>query len=174
MEDRLNDIFSNINDWLRYAETKSAALLATNGLVIFGIFRVLHSQDNINSLLIYYSYFVVFLLVISSCFLLISFSPSLQIPWLFKPSNVDEKNDNLLFFGHAAKYTPQKYLDTLAKASDEKKYQSSNLELMIAKQIIANSTIAIRKFNIFNIAIWLTISAIITPIAMYIIKGKSH
>ena len=174
MEDRLNGIFSNINDWLRYAEPKSAALLATNGLVIFGIVRVIQSQEHMNTILFYYLNLVIVQLIISACLLLISFSPSLQIPWLFKPSNIDEKNDNLLFFAHITKYTPRKYLDSLVIASEEKSYNCSNIELMIAKQIIANSTIAMRKFSIFNIAVWLTISAFITPIVMYLIRGKSH
>ncbi|MFT6138735.1 MAG: hypothetical protein ACJAUJ_001830 [Salibacteraceae bacterium] len=174
MEDRLNTIFSNINDWLRYAETKSAALLATNGLIIFGIVRLILSQESINNFLFYYLCIVVFQLAISSCFLLISFAPSLEIPWLFKPSNIDEKNDNLLFFGHAAKYTPRKYIEVLAKASKENNYEGSRVEIMIAKQIISNSTIAMRKFSIFSVAIWLTISAVLTPVAVLLIKGRVH
>jgi hypothetical protein len=172
MEERLNTIFNNINDWLRYAETKSAALLAANGLAIFGIVRVIQNQDSINIFSVSYLSVVVFQLILSTSLILISFSPSLQIPWLFKGSNIDEKSDNLLFFSDAAKYTPRRYLEVLALASGNKDMNNSDLELMIAKQIIANSVIAMRKFTIFNLAIWLTISALITPIAAHFIKAK--
>ncbi len=174
MEDKLNSAFENVNNWLRYAETKSATLLAANGVMVFGIMRFLTTIENEPLILLVYLAIVIFMLIASMVLLLISFSPSLDIPWLFKLSSPDENTDNLLYFDHVSKYTPKKYLEALACAAEIQDHKSNQLELMLAKQIIANSVIARRKFIIFKIAIWLTISAVITPILAWVIKDKTH
>lgn len=42
MKDHLEYVFSNVNDWLKFAEAKSATLLAVNGVVLFGILRLVN------------------------------------------------------------------------------------------------------------------------------------
>ena len=174
MKEELDTIFDNVNNWLKYAETKSATLLAANGVMTFGIVRILTSWNVESLLLTIYLVFVVALLLLSMTILLVSFSPSLDIPWLFKLKDPNNKKDNLLYFEHISKYTPQVYLDSLASAVSAEGNGTNDYELMQAKQIIANSVIARRKFAIFNIAIWITISAVITPIFAWLIKDKSH
>lgn len=173
MEDRLQQVFKNINEWLRYAEAKSATLLAANGVTCFGLIRIFQNADNSHIWLMYYGLFVLVLLITSMIFLLVSFSPSLDIPWLFK-RNEPNDSDNLFYFEHAAKYSPLQYLRSLAVASNLEKYECTDVERMLAKQIIANSVIARRKYIIFNIAVWLSISAILTPLLAWWVKGRSH
>jgi|AntRauMFilla1563_2_1112583.scaffolds.fasta_scaffold20749_4 hypothetical protein len=43
MDEKLKEIFSNINDWLKFADAKSATLIAGNGALIFGMGRLISS-----------------------------------------------------------------------------------------------------------------------------------
>ncbi|MCP4218773.1 MAG: hypothetical protein GY765_29345, partial [bacterium] len=40
MEERLKSIFANVNDWLKFAEAKNAALVAFNSAIIFAVLSV--------------------------------------------------------------------------------------------------------------------------------------
>tara|TARA_R100000935_G_C2793606_1_gene147126 strand:+ start:260 stop:481 length:222 start_codon:yes stop_codon:yes gene_type:complete len=42
---KLDGIFKNVNEWLKFAEQKNAALLLLNGGMIWGITRVLSAVD---------------------------------------------------------------------------------------------------------------------------------
>ena len=44
-KDNIKDIFSNINDWLKFAEAKSATLIACNGALIFVISILISSFE---------------------------------------------------------------------------------------------------------------------------------
>jgi hypothetical protein len=160
LDDQLKNIFTNINDWLKFAETKTAALLTGNGLLIFGIIRTLKDQE-INPALTQFIYFVLLLLILSLLTCLISFIPSLKLPWLItskKPSD----SDNLLFFGHAAKYNSESYLEKLFSSTENPEKSFTTYEKYYAEQIIVNSIIALRKFRLFTFAIWLSVGAVMT------------
>ena len=170
MKEELDKILEGVNNWLKYAEAKNATLLAANGLMIFGIVRILVAWDIESISINLYLIFVVILLVISTTALLISFIPYLDIPWLFKLQKPDKEKDNLLYFEHISKYTPRVYLDSLSAAIASQNHHGERYEFMQANQIIANSVIARRKFIIFTIAIWITIGAVITPLFAWMIK----
>lgn len=155
MKEQLEKIFSNVNDWLKFAETKSASLTAANGVVLFGVLRVTKdiNYSAVSEALIYLS-FVCFGLSLLLC--LSSFIPSLSLPWAHKKSSVKE-NDNLLFFGHIENYTPSSYLNKLSKSLAVDNYCASKYEHMIASQIITNSVIASYKYSVFKKSIWLTL-----------------
>ena len=86
------------------------------------------------------------------------------MPWftgLGKPSN----DDNILFFGHIAKYPPENYLRKLYRLRNGKPPENlSGIELDYAEQIVTNSRIAQRKYDTFTIGVWLTIATVATPI----------
>jgi len=167
MDDKLKDIFSNINDWLKYAETKSATLIAGNGALIFGFSR-LSLSDSINCYFSYYLIFCSLLSLISLSICLLSIIPALNMPWDSKPTGTQD-NDNVLFFGHIAKYSPLSYLNKLANQIGEKNVVFTGYQKDLAFQIIINSTIANRKYTYFNTAIWFTLSAVISPVITIII-----
>jgi len=155
MKEQLEKIFANVNDWLKFAETKSASLTAANGVILFGVFRVFKdtSYSVIPEVLIGCGYV---LLGISLLLCLSSFVPSLSLPWTHKKSKVKE-SDNILFFGHIENYTPLSYLNKLSKSLEVSKYQASRYEIMLADQIIINSVIASYKYSIFKKSILLTL-----------------
>jgi hypothetical protein len=174
MDDKLNDIFSNINDWLKYAETKSATLIAGNGALIFGFSR-LSLSENINCYVGYYLIFCSLLSPISLSICSLSIIPALNMPWESKPTGKHD-NDNILFFGHIAKYSPLSYLTKLADKIGEKNVDFTGYQKDLAFQIITNPAIANRKYTYFNTAIWFTLPAVISPfitIFVYLFRVKN-
>lgn len=161
MDEKLKEIFSNINDWLKFAEAKSATLIACNGALIFGISRLISSFDLKG---IYLLYFILIsalcILSIAICFL--SIIPSLSMPWEKKPSGTSDE-DNLMYFSDIAKYTPLAYLNALKDKLELNDSDFTGYQRDISNQIIINSVIADKKYRAFQKAIWLTLAAVISP-----------
>jgi len=160
VENKLKTIFENVNSWLRFAEAKNGILFATNCALIGGIFQFLDIQK-INIYLLIYAWLVIGTLLSSALICSISFVPQLKMPWFF--NNSTSESDNLLFFGHLAKYKPYKLLE---KLKDTYKITSAipEFESDYAEQIITNSKITVIKYAYFKLAIWISISALGTPL----------
>jgi len=173
MDEKLQDIFSNINDWLKFAEAKSATLIACNGALIFGISRLISSFDPKGGYLLYLLLILVLcILSIAICFL--SIIPSLSMPWEKKPSGISDK-DNLLYFSDIAKYTPLAYLNALKDKLELKGSAFTGYQKDFSNQIIVNSVIADRKYRAFQKAIWLTLAAVISPVlamSVFLFRAK--
>lgn len=152
MEDKLKDIFSNINDWLKFAETKTATLLAGNGVIIFGLFRIFKDSDSIHNIFISIT---IILLSLSIFINLLSFIPSLKIPFIIYTKDKSE-NDNLLYFGDIVKYSTNEYLTKINNGTRE----FTTFEKYYSEQIIINSIISLKKFRLFLASIYLTSSAV--------------
>lgn len=173
MDEKLKDIFSNINDWLKYAEAKSATLIAGNGALIWGLVRVSKSFE-LNYFLSFILLISVLLCVASLVVCLLSVIPSLSMPWEFKPNGKTD-SDNLLYFADIAKYTPIAFLSTLEAKLGLKPSDHSGYQKDISSQIITNAVIANAKYKNFQIAVWLTLSALTTPVgalAIFILRKK--
>ncbi|MGG5872139.1 Pycsar system effector family protein [Pseudomonas peli] len=166
----LNQVFNNTNDWLKFAEAKCATLLGGNIAVIFGIAQV--SKDyQLNTFIQFFLVAAVAQLAASSIFLLISLIPSLEI-MAFQPKQ--QKTENLIYFSSIVKFTPYEFVKALNKASFNTQ-KVTDYEIMLAEQIINNAKIAARKYAIFKAAIWLTTSALATPIlAAFIFINRGH
>ncbi|MFT4804613.1 MAG: hypothetical protein ACI9YE_001818 [Psychroserpens sp.] len=167
IEEKLKDIQSIVNEWLKFAEAKSTTLIAGNGVLIFGASRSIISFE-LEGFLFYYFIFLIILCCFSSILCLLSLVPALSMPWEDKPSNIDE-NDNLQYFAHIAKYTPSTYLSKLISSLSITSPVINNYQKNQADQIITNSVIAVRKYNLFKKAIWLTLTAVTTPLFALVI-----
>lgn len=167
MDEKLKFIFDNINDWLKFAEAKAATLIALNGLAIFGILRLIKDMQLSDEIYIYI-FAVIIQLVLSALIALTSLIPSLEMPWLFKTSNPDPK-DNIFYFESIAKHTGPSFLDSLYAAVGESHKNNSSYENMLSNQIVINSVIARRKFKLFKLSIWLLFSAVATPLGAFIL-----
>ena len=163
MEQKLKDILENMNSWLKFAENKNAAIIAFNSAVLFGIVSILIQVTVIPRVIRYYLCFAVLMLGFGIISSLLSFLPQLRLPWFFTRALADEK-DNLLYFGHAARYTPDSYVKTFSKVLKRKVDQTTPLEKWYAEQIVMNSRIAMYKYRWFMVALWFTIAAFATPI----------
>ena len=162
MDDKLKEIFSNINDWLKFAEAKSAALIAGNAVLIFGMSKLILSNET-NEAFVAYLIFCSFLCLVSLSICLLSVVPALNMPWDAKPKGITG-TDNLLYFGDIAKYSPLAYLNELAEKIGSQNEEFSGYQKDLALEIITNSVIAQRKFYYFKIAIWILLSAVVSPL----------
>ena len=166
MLDTLKDIFENVNNLLKFAEAKNGVIIALNSMIIFGVFKLDILSLDTSSILNWYLYIAIFMLVTSLIIALLSFVPKLKYPYLSFEKPLE--TDNLLYFGDIAKYTPtqyKKHFEKIIKLDDKEEYQNNhNLTDDYINQIVINSKITFIKFKQFEIAIWFTLSAILTPI----------
>ncbi len=163
----LKDTLTKVNDWLKFAETKNAANIAFCSASIFAVLRITLNMQSLGCYAKWYILFIITCLVISLTISLLSFVPKLKAPWL----HIDNRNkdDNLLYYGHACKYSGSKYLEILY---DKKSHESKNYEIELAysNQIVTNSKIAYIKYEHFNSAIWFTLTALISPVGAFIVS----
>ena len=167
MEERLRNTLSTVNEWVRFAEGKNAALLVADGAAVFGIFQV-HAGRDLHWAIDLYSVVAITLLVASAAICLVSFVPELRISWSSSPKQTSPK-DNLLFYGHIANYSPREYLESLCRQSNTSVESLGQIQEYYAEQIVVNSRIARAKYRCFNSAVFLTLSAILTPVLVPII-----
>lgn len=167
MNKELLEAFKNVNDWLKFAEAKNAMLIGFNGVVIFGIQG--NATINFDTLLNIYISIAFILLVFSTVICLLSFVPRLK-----KISGFYTSKDtaNRWFFEHLKKMREQEIIDKIANYNDNS--SPTPLDRDLANQIKQNSIIASEKYSHFTVAIWLTMSAIITPILALILGIYSY
>jgi hypothetical protein len=158
IEDHLDTAFKNINEWLKFAEQKNAALILLNGGVIWGMTRFLTQKQGISSFDFYLNMTGYILIIISTFFCLISFMPVLKSNWFKIGCKSDD--DNSLFFGDIAKYNANEYLDLIVMKTGDKEYKISGFEEDYAEQIVTNAEIALKKYNIFQTSSKFTMAGI--------------
>lgn len=170
MEEDLKNIFNNVNEWLKFAELKNGTLLATLtavlGILLDRTNKILFQgeQYDLNFWISIYLVSLMFFFTIAICILLISFLAQTRV--IFKPTGEKSENDNIIFYGHIIKYKPEEYLRFI----DTTKHDFSKQELDYANQIVVNSHITYRKYKYFNIALFLTLTGVLTLIGSLLIK----
>ena len=161
IEERLKPIYSSVIDLLKFAESKNAALLVSDSALIYAIMGFLKDNKAYTTLDVLITiYASIFLLFISSIICLVSFIPKIKIDWLATIRRPRE-DDNLIFYGDIASYGSQEYLQSLCIGINIDINKVDQIEKYYAQQIIANSRIALRKFQCFNVSIILTLLAML-------------
>ncbi|WP_235040571.1 Pycsar system effector family protein [Vreelandella profundi] len=158
---KLDGVFKNVNEWLKFAEQKNASLLLLNGGMIWGVTRVLSAVDFVPKISYWLNMTGYSLVAVSTLICIISFLPILQQRW-FKPEK-PSPSDNCLYFAHSAKYDARDYLKLLAKklGYEEEKTTFTEFEVDLSKQIVTNSEIAFDKYKRFKLSAIFTISAVV-------------
>ena len=145
----LKYIFSNINDWLKFAEAKHGGLIVFNIGLIVGI---LSSYSNIQNFTFKSSLLIGIVSFGISVFLsVISQFPVTQNIFHNKKTI---KNPNLYFFGHLAFLDSQTFVHEFKNIDSS--FQSSKFDLDLINQILVNSRITRVKFTFFKFASYLT------------------
>lgn len=154
-EVRLEFIFNNINNWLKFAEAKNGSILAFNGAAIFALLSFTKKIPNFITPLLIYILLVTFIV----CVLLnlITFIPVLNAFFSKKNKkamNSDIDKVNLLFYGDIAKLTNKDYLNRfyLTYYSNIQN-PNSNFEIDLSNQIVNNSIITFTKLKFFKISV---------------------
>ncbi len=162
-EEMLQKIFSNINEWLKFAEAKNFGLLTLNSAIVFGFTQTNFQEGSIIAKAGFYVFspFAIF----SFLSALISLFPILSKiekganikSWITKFSNfIDTETsfENIHFYG---------YLKSLNETEFEAKYLSkiastdafTEFEKELGTQILYNSRITWLKYQLFKIGAFL-------------------
>jgi hypothetical protein len=151
MEEKLWKIFDTVNSWLRYSENKNAYILAFIAAQIT-LAKFLSVDVDI--------WLKISFFFLGLCFLvcMISFFPKTALPrWLFYIAESHKKpadDDNLLFYGHIAKYSINQYIEKMSKYLNVEIQGNEYLKQLCA-QVVINAGIANTKFNMFKFSFWL-------------------
>ncbi|MEO6136681.1 MAG: Pycsar system effector family protein [Ginsengibacter sp.] len=162
MKEILDDIYQHCLGMQKLAERKNVGIIGFNIIVSLTIIYLL--QSDLQDYLQYYLFFALVCSVISIFLGLSAISAQLKRKEIGAP---DHANQNLLFFGTAAKYTPEEYLNELYKAYGNNE-PVTNFQRDRARQIVVVAQIALRKFKLFNAAFMWTIAAIATPLSVVV------
>ena len=160
LDELLNQIFSNINSWLNFAEAKNAANIA----LVIACLTAIFSLNSMNVLL----YFISILFLISGISSLCSLFPNLE-SYLEKKFSIIKKKrqktdleDNLLFFEKIKNYTGIEYVKQVTKLYlQDNKEVFSKYQLDLADEIVYNAEIADFKYRCFRIAVKIDIGAFV-------------
>mgnify|MGYP000870014583 CR=1 FL=1 len=178
MEEAVKDIFSNVNEWLKFAEAKNAAIIAFHLGSTFGAATIItQSEPNtVPEVMLNYIYWFITLNSIGLFFALFSFWPQMRIEdvlrekiediFCFKRSAIEE---NLLFYGYINNCGRDLYLSKLCGSCNKEITECSKLELNYVTQIVTNSRIAVRKYFYFKVALLSTTIALLSPILLPVI-----
>lgn len=172
-EELLYKIFSNVNEWLKFAEAKNAALVAFNSAAIAGIMQA-YPTDNPD--LMIFKGIMIALFAISICASIYTFLPVLSKTFNYQKLNDTEFEKekakfNSLFYGHHCKITKEQLLALLNIKAPITNPVVPNLEMDIADQIITNSEIAMSKYKLFTFAAYLTFAGVVMGLVILLIRA---
>ena len=167
METRLQYIISNVNDWLKFAETKHAALLVA--ISTFYVIIVDHFPNKNYSCIKYDLWLSGSLLIfISGICSMISFIPFLKFSW-GKNKGLSSAMHNLFYFGDIAKYSAFEYLNALYNAQLIES-PNNKIELDLAGQAVTNSQIAVYKYRTFTASCSFAFLGLISVAISYLLE----
>jgi hypothetical protein len=176
--EKLRVIFQNVNEWLKFAEAKNAVLLAFSGTAMTATLAVLATVQNLANSLRFGLLGATALLCVCAFLCAWSFLPKTNLEKiLWSRSNSfqvmkPQVEDNLYYFGHLRKYNSatlldsvnQDYLNGAASVPYGKEAQD------LASQIVVNSSIAFRKYQLFTYASYCLVTAIATVPAFVLLS----
>lgn len=151
--EELKDILSTVKSELSFAEAKHAAFLAFAVVVLFELVGSYNSDYGIVYKCVYFLFVILWLVPMYKC--LSSFNPNTNE---FRDRDVvssNGDNDVLIFFGSISKYkSAELYLkDLYKKYFDYEIDDVSKLNLDYSKQILINSQITQKKYDLFKSAL---------------------
>jgi hypothetical protein len=172
-EEHLYKIFSNVNNWLKFAEAKNAALVAFNSAAVAGIMQA-YPTDKPD--LMVFKGIMIALFSISICISIYTFLPILSKTFSYQKyeeSKFESEKPNLnsLFYGHHCKITSKQLLTLINIKTPIENQKIPNLEMDIADQIITNSEITMSKYKLFTLAGYFTFAGVVMGIVIVFSKA---
>jgi len=164
----LLNLQDKVNDWLKFAEAKNGVLIGLDEVMIFGVIQAFIADKSPLKEFHYSVCIVVLLITLSLLLALTSFLPKLQLTHFVHGSPCPE-SDNLLYFGHIAKYSPDLFFIEFSKffEGNDQELVGEQTQKQYIGQIVMNSQITMRKFGHFNYAVWATACAIIYSVTRF-------
>ncbi len=173
--DKLEDTYTKVADWLKYAEAKNAVLVAFDSTVSLAVAGCLLNKMEIAFIPVWYLKLSLILFIGGAAISLISFLPQLTQFDLNKKRHHNLINP--LYFADIAKLSEDEYAK-LIRERYSLDNEFSQYEQDLINQITYNSKIAVTKFRAFSIALWLNIAVFLTPLIILIpiinnLRGKN-
>lgn len=171
MNEDLKYTFSNISDWLKFAEAKNAGLLALNIACIIGIIQ---GEQSFAKDLKTFEGILIVMFCISSCFCLYTILPVVNKGFRFYKKMEDTAFNNSLNSLNALFY---KDIANLSAEQFNKLFEHkhnitlSNAEKDFENQITNNAEICVQKYALFMIASWFSFGAFVMGIFLVIINS---
>lgn len=151
MYDKLKDIFTNVNEWLKFAEAKHAGLIVLNSGIIFGILSLPVNLP-------------VFVLLFSILLVVASLYTSFASMFPLHLKAIEDKKDfdqiNVYFSGDLARLGKDD-LKTILLKQTKSHHVFDGMEEDLIQQIIANSRVAARKYFLFKVALILLMTGLV-------------
>lgn len=149
IREELKYIFSNVNEWLKFAELKHGALLALNVALISATSNLAKNANILPFSPKIWTWQLIFFAV-SCLFSIWSFMPVMNSKEA--KHNVKMKT-NLYFYGDIKDLSLNDYSNLLAKKfSLQTTFEFTSQEWDLMSEIIINSKIAYHKYTLFNAA----------------------
>jgi hypothetical protein len=167
--DKLEDVLESVNGWLRFAEAKNLALITISGAGIWASLRLI-SNSSLQEFLVWYLAQLAAFLAVALLIALISFIPLTSYS-ILAPTGQVSKKDNLVYFGHLAKYRKTQLITSFARAAGASEPDATDFHSMLAEQIIVNSRIALAKLRYFELGVYAFLLGFVTPIFGLLLIG---
>ena len=159
VEHQLSELLIRVIDWLKFAEAKNTGVvgLSSTGLGVLVTFLV--AGPTIPDLSGVGLGIGAVALMVSLMLAVGSFLPSTNLEkHLVGDHQRPTARDNLLYYGHLARYEPRALVEAMAEMYFKQQgeaYMPSKLAIDLAGQIVTNSRITVRKLALFKYALLL-------------------
>jgi hypothetical protein len=156
---QLSELLSRVIDWLKFAEAKNTGSvgLASTGLGVIVTFLV--AGPPIPTVAGVGLAIGAVALMLSLMLTVASFLPSTDLEkHLVGERQRPTTRDNLLYYGHLARYEPKALVEAIAEMYFEQEgqtYTPSKLDVDLAAQIVTNARITVRKLAFFRYSLLL-------------------
>ncbi len=145
----LKYIFSNVNEWLKFAEAKHGGLIVLNAGLVVGI---ISSYSNIQNFTNKLSLLIGIICLGTSVFIsIISQFPVTQNLFFNKK---DLTNPNLYFFGDLSHLDDVSFISHYQK--NDTAFNPNQFDKSLINQILINARITQSKFSLFKFASYIT------------------
>lgn len=145
----LKYIFTNVNEWLKFAEAKHGGLIVFNAGIVVGI---LSSYSAIQSFI-----FKPTVLIGVICFgvsVFISILSQFPVTQNIFFNKKELQNPNLYFFGHLCHLDKNSFVTEYTAIDD--KFSPTKFDTNLINQILVNARITQSKFTLFKFASYIT------------------
>ena len=159
VEERLFQLLDRVIDWLKFAEAKNTGAVGLSSTALGVIVTFLVAGPGVSELAGIGLGVGAVMLMISLMLAVASFLPSTDLErHLLGERTPPGPNDNLLFYGHLARYEPRALVRAVAEHYFEQVADDavpSKLAIDLAAQVVTNSRITVRKLALFKYSLLL-------------------
>jgi hypothetical protein len=172
IEERLQQISANVQESMRFAEAKNAALITFNGAALYVL---VEGNVYLPAFIEKHWMLNAIVLIVGITLSIIAFLPSMgsstKPPSKIKLSTwQSHKKMGIFYFGHIRKYGDEEFLARVYEFYDQElKDPVPRAELDLSHQAITLSRITRHKYVFFSLAGHLTLVALMLPIPLLLI-----